>query len=238
MLPKEKKCCCSPTAVSAEITRLLLQHDAAAVDAATALSFHAVLRSAIGNGKGPKLPKLRASFAALFDAALVQLDERFPPTLAADLSLWAMAAATHPRLTKPEHALNASSFEPPAAQLCDALRRLVDEREKRKLGGLQAAAGGGGQAGGGLAGGGQSGGSQVGGNQPSEGLAGGSLREPCLRLAFELLEAVNGLAKQPWARERSLQALALAKELGTHCWLTRERLAIDKMLSTARARFS
>ena len=61
------------------------------------IAVHAVLRRAFGNGKGPKLPKLRPSYAALFDAAMVHI-ERFPPSLAADISLWAAAAVTHPRL--------------------------------------------------------------------------------------------------------------------------------------------
>ena len=55
-------------------------------------------------------------------------------------------------------------------------------------------------------------------------------------MAFECLEAINGVAKQPWARAEVVNALALAKAVGGTVWLVRERTAIDRMLSTLRAR--
>ena len=165
-------------------------------------SFHDALRRAIGNGRGLKVGKLRVAYATLFDAAVAR--DRLPhftDTQAANIAVWALAAATHPRLCKPEKTpIGLDAYTPAAEQLCDVLRRLRDERSR-------------------------------GGRE-----AGGNLRESSLKLLYEVLEVAYGLTRHAWARPRALEALALAKELGAHVWGPRERAAIDKWLSTARAR--
>ena len=65
--------------------------------------------------------------------AVVRIEslERFPPRLAADVSLWIVCGTTHARLCKPEGRLSEASFETPAAQLLDALRRLAEEQQQQ-----------------------------------------------------------------------------------------------------------
>ena len=181
---------------------------AARVDAANARLFHATLRLAIGNGRGPKVPKLRAAFAELFDAALGQIDAFTPPPLAADVSLWAFAAATHARLVRPERALHAASFAPLMAQLCDCLRRLHDEappstdRPTRAGGALRDAIC----------------------RQLFEGLerANALVKQPWARPPLlEALALAQKLGQQP---------------RGGNVWQGKERAEIEKMASTARAR--
>mmetsp|Transcript_65950 Transcript_65950/g.197034 ORF Transcript_65950/g.197034 Transcript_65950/m.197034 type:complete len:204 (+) Transcript_65950:1-612(+) len=172
--------------------------------------FHDALRTAVGNGKGPKLGKLRPPFCSLFDAAAARLDA-FPPPLAADVALWTLVATTHGRLTKPERALNAADAAAPLAQLTDALRRLAH--------------GGGGDADGGSGGGG--GAAKV----------GGSLRPLALTQLYEVLEVLNALWKrEAWVRPRLQEALALAQQLGDECWSKEQLGAITRWLSTVRAR--
>ena len=138
----------------------------------------------------------------------------FPPPIASEVSLWAFSAAAYSRLVRPERALQPLSFEAPMGQLCDALRRLREEHARPSGGHVAGTAGG---------------------------VAAGSLREGIMRQIFEALETMNGhaiLGKLSWARPRVLEALALAQSLrvGPHLWLQRERAAIDRWVSTARAR--
>ena len=98
-------------------------------------------------------------------------------------------------------------FAVASAQLCDVLRRLAHGANGSK-----------------------------GSGSSGSSMAGGGVRESCLRLLFEALEVSNSLAKQPWAQPRALEALGLAKEAGRSCWTAKERAEIDKWLSTARAR--
>ena len=194
-------------AVAAEVVSCF-QKDGA-VNARTAELCHAVLCTAVGNGKGPRLPKLRDAYASLFDAAGAVLGQ-FPPPLAADISMWTIAAAAHARLCRPERALNEQAVARAATSLCDALRRLAAERGSRAVAANDDGA-------------------------DARSAAGGRLREPILRQCFEMIEALNRLAKQPWAQPHALEALRLARELNP-LWTAKERAAIASWLSTARAR--
>ena len=109
--------------VAATLEGLLQQR----LSAQTAEIFHGALRSAVGNGKGPRVAKLRDPYCGLFDAATAQL-ESFPPPLAADVAGWTLCAATHGRLIRPERPLTAAEAAAPTRQLIDVLRRMVDEK--------------------------------------------------------------------------------------------------------------
>ena len=74
------------------------------------------LRKAIGNGRGPKLTKLRPAYASLFGAALARLED-FDDAQADDVAVWAFGAVSALQLTKPLHPLAPESFEPAALQV-------------------------------------------------------------------------------------------------------------------------
>lgn len=201
-----------------------------------AVSIHEALRRAIGNGRGLRLPKLRAAYEELFESAAPHA-AHMPPALADDVALWALAAATHTRLIgggagppSKDHGGRGAALQ----QLAHALRRLADESR----GGSGGSGGGSGSGSGSGSGGGS--GAHVGGCGASGGSAapiGGMLaRDACVQRAFEALEAANGLIKEEWARGHVLEALGLAQALGAALWKPSERAAIQKWLSTARAR--
>ncbi|KAL1500498.1 hypothetical protein AB1Y20_013155 [Prymnesium parvum] len=95
---------------------------------------HDVLRAAVGNGKGPRLARLRQPYADLFDAVSEHLSA-FPPPLAADLAMWTFTAATHARLLRPERQLTPEAAAAALAQLIDVLHRLAAERRGGAIGG-------------------------------------------------------------------------------------------------------
>ena len=192
------------------------------------------------------MPKLRGAYVELFDAALT-LGPRLPRACADDVLLWAVAAASHVRLTRGvggsggsgsagctvgsnvEAGAEVGATAPPAgasgsggdgrvSQGAQDLERLGDALCVLRAEKLGQGA--------------PASGTRVGGT-----LVGGALaRDVCLRRVFEALEAANARIKQPWARPHTVRALLLAKELGAHVWTPKERVVIDSWVSTARAR--
>eukprot|EP00965_Chrysotila_dentata_P157769 5211395-Pleurochrysis_carterae.AAC.1 len=66
--------------------------------------------------QGPRVSKLRAAYASLFDAANSRL-QVFPPDLRVEVAMWTFCAASHARLTKPQQQLTAETVVNPAEQL-------------------------------------------------------------------------------------------------------------------------
>mmetsp|Transcript_51089 Transcript_51089/g.141355 ORF Transcript_51089/g.141355 Transcript_51089/m.141355 type:complete len:290 (-) Transcript_51089:163-1032(-) len=188
--------------VAAALTRMVEGR----LSASGAAPFHAALRQAVVNGKGPKLAKLREPYSTLFDAVTSSRLDAFTPELAADVSMWAYSGATHGRLVKPERPLTPEALRPLLAQTIDVVERLVAEKRAAPR---PVAAGG-----------------------SLRGLVLGQLYEALTQLNGPS----GPCKQHAWARDDLRRILELASQLGTACWSKEQHRAIERWASTLRAR--